>query len=255
MLPLASGFIVPQWPFDVRQDGIGEGLEITLAPWAGLGFRNLSPGSAVTPTSHTIERAGIYGARIRGATATGYLSLTTPMSIAGGYTFRIVYDIQQSNIWSMGALSSTGFNAYLARISTTNTLGVYDTAGQAFSPAVWPTPTLGAPVDLIVTYDGTTARCYIDGVEKGSVAASLGLSVGRLLGNPSASRAWPSALLTQLWNRPLSAGEVAAISGPTKNTDALFSEMGRTYMPFGLTSPAAGGAPFYSGMGLMGVGV
>jgi len=240
MLPLSSSSTFPQWPFEVRQDGIGEGIAATLIPAVGYGDRNLvEGGTTITNTAVPVDTFGKYGAQYNPALSASYLTLDTPMPIAKGYSFRIIMSGPPTGYVSVASMSSSSFNYYLLRVTNNNTLAVYDTGFKAFFPNFWPTPTPANPSDVIITYDGTTAVAYENGVWKGDIAASLNtsLSMGSLLNQPGQTRGWSDTPLMQAWNRPLDAGEVAEISGPNKGTSALFRGLGKSYF-----IPSAGGA-------------
>ena len=86
---------------------------------------------------------------------------------------------------------------------------------------------------IAATYDGTTLRGYVDGVEVGNVAASgTGSSAVNLVvigNNSSESTQYASALMDDMtiFNRKLTAAEVSTIySGPTVTSGRFASNLG-----------------------------
>lgn len=244
----APGF-VKDGNFELNKDSplYDDSLVLALAPFAGAGFKNFAPSDVAVTSSgaekFTTNTIGEYGFKFQKAADGSFATLSPFISISNGYTISLVYDALPSVPlgFSTIAYSDIPFNVHLWATSSNDNLAVWDSTTREFSPTCWPTT---FPARVTATYDGTTARCYIDGIEQGTVAAAFSGDIQHILGDNANDRAWSPCLRFEIWNRVLSPAEVFLAHGPATHWQ-FYAETGRVSYFFvpaavgGLSIPVA----------------
>jgi Concanavalin A-like lectin/glucanases superfamily len=144
---------------------------------------------------------------------------------AGGGAFPMIFDTSLSGSSSVlfagvniGSNSSAGFNMYINGIQTSN--------NTVFTKGVWH--------HVVGTYDGVNMKVYVDGAHMSSTAGSTPAISGSNLyignGTAYANSMWKGQIdEVAVWNRALSAGEIATLYNSGSGDPFLNSANGFAY--------------------------